>query len=280
MKKICIVGLLAVAWAFCPAQDLIQGMYSYTYGDSESKVDARETCKNLALRDALESYSVYVESSTQVENYQLTKDQIRTLSSGILRNIEIVEEKEEGRTLTMVVSAAVNPGEIQSFLNQQIQKEPAASEEPVKTESLPDFQEALKNHEDRVTAAQKDMDRKDYLKAILVFQESERLIEKFGRSNLTPFNQALYRAVKDRSVLIKEMAKLHYIRSKKNRQLEQGQVRAVVQRSARLAVSQEKLQKAPASARSDEILRKNWVGKCQAALKLAKVQVGRAGKRK
>jgi len=280
MRKICIIILLIAAWAVCPSQDLIQGMYSYTYGDSESKVDARETCRNLALRNALESYSVYVESSTEVENYQLTKDQIRSLSAGVLRNIEIVEEKEEGRTLTMVVNATVDPEEVKAFLNQQIRQEPAALEEQAEPDSLGDFQAALSQVEDRVSRAQKDLDRKDYLKAILAFQESERLIEKYGRSAGTPFNQALYRAVKDRSALVKEMAKLLYIRSKKNRQLEQGQMRAVVQRSSRLAASQEKLQKAPAGKPADEILRRKWVGKCQSTQKLAKAQIGRAAKKK
>ncbi|MBN1894166.1 hypothetical protein JW906_06710 [bacterium] len=280
MKKVFITGLLIAAWALCPAQDLIQGMYSYTYGDSESKVDARETCKNLALRDALESYAVYVESSTRIENYQLTSDEIRSLSAGVLRNIEIVEEKEEGRTLTLVVNATVDPGEIQAFMDQQKGREPSVAGAPAGPDSLPDFQTALSRYEEHLSGAQKELDRRDYMKAVLALQESERLIEKYARTAQSPFNRALYRLVADRSSLLREMAKLHYIRNSKNRILEQGQVRTVKQRSVVLFNSQEMLRKAKLDKPADEIVRKKWINKSKTTLKTAKQQVSRNGKRR
>jgi hypothetical protein len=57
-RRIIFIFLLFVSAAF--AQDKIRGTYSYTYGDSESLVEAKQTCKDLALREAIESYYVFV----------------------------------------------------------------------------------------------------------------------------------------------------------------------------------------------------------------------------
>ena len=106
MKRILIFMLTAGA---VMAQDTIRGSYTYTYGDSESLVDARKTCKDLAVRDAIESYYLFVESSTEVENATLKEDIINTLSAGYLSNLNVVEQSEEGRTLSCTVEAGVDP---------------------------------------------------------------------------------------------------------------------------------------------------------------------------
>lgn len=121
MKKVLL--FLSFLFAFeAFAQDTITGTYSYTYGDSESLVEARQLCKDLALRDALESYSIYVESSTTVENYEVKEDILHTIACGYLTNIEVLEQAEEGRTITTTVQATVQPEEVKSEIEKKIQQ--------------------------------------------------------------------------------------------------------------------------------------------------------------
>ena len=51
----------------------------------------------MALREAIESYTVFVESSPEVENYELKEDVVKSLSAVYLTDIQIVQQTEEGR---------------------------------------------------------------------------------------------------------------------------------------------------------------------------------------
>ena len=70
----------------------------YTYQESED--DSRNSSRTIALskvkRLLLEELGTYLESVTEVQNFQLTKDQIVTLTAGIVQT-EIVDEKWDGR---------------------------------------------------------------------------------------------------------------------------------------------------------------------------------------
>ena len=122
MKKYVFLFLTILFPLTLFALDTITGSYSYTYGDSESLVEARQLCKDLALRDALESYSIYIESSTTVENYEIKEDILHTIASGYLSNIEILEQTEEGRTITTTVQATVQPEEVKTEIEKKIQQ--------------------------------------------------------------------------------------------------------------------------------------------------------------
>ncbi len=69
----------------------------YTYQASEE--DSRNSSRVIALREVkrllLEELGTYLESQTEVKNFQLTKDQITTLTAGIVQ-AEIVAEKWDG----------------------------------------------------------------------------------------------------------------------------------------------------------------------------------------
>ncbi len=69
----------------------------YTYRASED--DSRNSSRVIALREVkrllLEELGTYLESETEVKNFQLTKDQITTLTAGIVQT-EIVAEKWDG----------------------------------------------------------------------------------------------------------------------------------------------------------------------------------------
>jgi tetratricopeptide (TPR) repeat protein len=71
----------------------------YTYQASEE--DSRNSCRITSLREVkrllLEELGTYLESITEVQNFQLTKDQITMLTAGIVKT-EIVDEKWDGHT--------------------------------------------------------------------------------------------------------------------------------------------------------------------------------------
>ena len=85
----------------------------YTYQASED--DSRNSSRTIALREVkrllLEELGTYLESVTEVKNFQLTKDQITVLTAGIVRT-EIVDEKWDGHTYRLKSKITADSGEV------------------------------------------------------------------------------------------------------------------------------------------------------------------------
>lgn len=82
----------------------------YVMGDLDSKKDARMLALMEAKRMALEKAGTYIESSTEVRNYSLTRDQINTLAAGVMSS-EILKEdwtmSGQNMMATIVIRATI-----------------------------------------------------------------------------------------------------------------------------------------------------------------------------
>lgn len=85
----------------------------YTYQASED--DSRNSSRTLALREVkrllLEELGTYLESVTEVQNFQLTKDQIITLTAGIVQT-QIVDEKWDGHAYWLKLKITADSGNV------------------------------------------------------------------------------------------------------------------------------------------------------------------------
>lgn len=106
--------------SFSFADEIITGRYCYTYGDKESLIEAREITRTLAIRNAIESYRIYVEATTKINNFMLTNDIIQTISSGYLREIKVLNHTEVGRTICETISCKVDPNSIEEVLKKSV----------------------------------------------------------------------------------------------------------------------------------------------------------------
>ncbi len=83
---------------------------TYHLGDNDSKLDGHRLALMEAKRTALEKAGTYVESITEVKDYQLTRDDIKTYSAGIL-HVEETKDPDwqmEGHNLTVTVYVTVS----------------------------------------------------------------------------------------------------------------------------------------------------------------------------
>ncbi|MDO8958074.1 MAG: tetratricopeptide repeat protein [Deltaproteobacteria bacterium] len=123
--KICInkftlflitVFILSVAnLAFAETKVFVE---EYTYQASE--YDSKVSCRALALEQVkrllLEKLGIYLESETEVKNFQLTKDQIVILTAGIVA-AEIVDEKWDGKTYFFKAKITADPKDVANSIN-------------------------------------------------------------------------------------------------------------------------------------------------------------------
>jgi len=115
--------LFAFLWSFLTAvlfctpafaeSKQVFGSFSYTYGDNETTSQAKEICRTNAARSALESALVYIKSEARVDLSGVQAIDIDSQASGCLRDIIIVEEKVDGRTVTCKLQAVVDLAELE-----------------------------------------------------------------------------------------------------------------------------------------------------------------------
>lgn len=82
--------------------------YTYQASENDSKVSCRATALKQVKRLLLEKLGTYLESHTEVSNFQLTKDQITSLTAGIVL-AEILEEKWDGEKFWLKAKIAADP---------------------------------------------------------------------------------------------------------------------------------------------------------------------------
>lgn len=82
----------------------------YIYDASEA--DSKLTCRAISLLQAkrllLEKIGTYLESHSVVKNFELTKDEIISLSAGIVKT-EIIDEKWDGKTYSLTAKIEADP---------------------------------------------------------------------------------------------------------------------------------------------------------------------------
>ena len=97
----------------------ITATHTYVMGDRDSKEDARALCYMTAKRKVLEKAGVLIESSSEVKDFQLTKDQVNSYSAAIL-SVEVVKEEfgfnNGTNALTLTVKADVDMDEVRKRL--------------------------------------------------------------------------------------------------------------------------------------------------------------------
>ena len=115
---ILVSTILTATLAIAQAQT-ITATHTYVMGGRDSKDEARALCYMTAKRKVLEQAGVLIESSSEVRNFDLTKDQISSYSEAIL-SVEVVKEAFEfhngTNSLTLTVKANVDMAEVRKRL--------------------------------------------------------------------------------------------------------------------------------------------------------------------
>jgi tetratricopeptide (TPR) repeat protein len=83
-------------FAFAETKTFIKE-YTYHAGDEDSRNSSRTIALREVKRLLLEELGTYLESQTEVKNFQMTKDQITALTAGIV-STEVIEDTWDGKT--------------------------------------------------------------------------------------------------------------------------------------------------------------------------------------
>ncbi len=110
VAAICLLAItLLVAASPCLASiKVFEREYTYQASEADSKLSSRTVSLAEVKRLLLEELGTYLESVTEVKNFQLTKDQIPALTAGIVR-VEVLDERWDGKTYWLKARIAADP---------------------------------------------------------------------------------------------------------------------------------------------------------------------------
>ena len=122
MRTLSIIILLAAlilpTVAFAEIQTFT-ATHTYILGDHDSKDDARQRCLLEAKRKVLEQAGVYIESASEVKNFDLTKDKITSFAAAVMQVKETKEKvgfQQGHMTMTLTITAQVDLEEVRKQL--------------------------------------------------------------------------------------------------------------------------------------------------------------------
>lgn len=101
------------------------GSDEYIMSEFETIDIAKQRAEQKAIRNAQEQAGVYVESNTQVVNMMVTKDEIQTMTAGILKVTDVqyqLTPLQDGKSLIVkaTVKADIDSAELANYLNKPL----------------------------------------------------------------------------------------------------------------------------------------------------------------
>ena len=110
------------------ATDTVHARHCYRYGDDETFNKARETAITIALKQAIRSHRVFIESSTRIKNFQLDDDIIATTSVAMLKNTTVEKEERKPQEICVTVTASLNTNSSEELIRQRLAAKEVALE--------------------------------------------------------------------------------------------------------------------------------------------------------
>jgi DNA-binding transcriptional MerR regulator len=174
LSLIIIFCLLLSQPLLAQSKETIFASYKYTLGDSDTKSDAKKIAFIEAKRLCLEKAGSYIESKTEVSDFRLSKDEIKTYTGGILK-VEIISEEfkaiGENLTLFMKVKAEIDLEEVKESLKR-------VKEDKKFAEKIKDQEKQLEELEDKIRKLQHQLSSNDFEQTAKVRQERKEVFSK------------------------------------------------------------------------------------------------------
>lgn len=203
MRVLCkfLMALFIVAFSFVPAASAevvtVEAEGEYTMGDGakENPITAKEIARKNALRSAAEQVAVYVESFSAAQNFNLTSDQIFTISAAVMK---VLEEDFEYQTISQKAIKVVY------FIKAEVDSSNIDLKELLKDRKTlnknSQLEEQVKSQQEEIKRLKKKIDK---LNATKTTSKNNEIISTTRFTKFTIDNYTYY--VDEQNVLLKKI---------------------------------------------------------------------------
>lgn len=109
------------AQADSPKTELV-GAYRYLYHDPMSLTDAMTLSCQEAAKLAVSSSRLFIDSTSGVMESQMVRDLVHRIATTYLKEIQVLEQTEKGRTVYCKVRAFMNPDEVKAVIQTEVNR--------------------------------------------------------------------------------------------------------------------------------------------------------------
>ncbi len=200
-----VITAAVLAFLFVPSialseMKIFEKEYVFQASEADSKLSSRSIALEQVKRLLLEELGVYLEAKTEVKSLQVTKDQIVTLTGGIVE-MQVVKERWDGRTYYVKARITTDTAELaraMERLRRDNTKTRALEEARRKAEELSAQREKLKSElmvvKGEVRSGKIDAHQKD-IKELTAVQWFEKGYEYQGTGNYNAAIDAYNKAI-------------------------------------------------------------------------------------
>ena len=183
------------------------GVGEYFMSDLENMEIAKQRAKLYAQRDAQEQAGVYVESRTEVVNSQVTKDEINTITNGIINIIDTKYEtspQDDGTLIRATVKANIDSNQIIDYLNRPADDRSTLVAQNQKLQkSIEDQELTIAELKNKIKNLTNPQDRSEMIKAFTVADDNFLSNQKINEGNRFYINNNLDKALESFTEAIK-----------------------------------------------------------------------------
>jgi len=190
---IVITLIVAVPSPCLAAIKVFEREYTYQASEADSKLSSRTVSLAEVKRLLLEELGTYLESITEVKNFQLTKDQITALTAGIVR-VEVLDERWDGKIYWLKARIAADPdGVVKSIDSLRRDREKTRELEEVKkrVDSLLAENKRLKEELNTAGGKLKEKKQEEYAQGIKELNATEWVQRGLSLVKSGNYNEAM-----------------------------------------------------------------------------------------
>ena len=159
--------------------DVVYASYKYVMGDNDTKNDAKHLCFLEAKRRCLEKVGTYVESLTEVKNYNLTKDEIRSYTSAIVQ-VEVVSEEIAFEGESIVIYTRVKAEIEADHTRKELQR---ISQDKALQARIKEQQNQIETLEQKITRLQNELSTASYESSLQLRKQRSTSFESIDVAN-------------------------------------------------------------------------------------------------
>jgi hypothetical protein len=165
-----LILIIAVLLPAAPAfAETLTAEHTYVLGDNDTKAQARKICFLEAKRKLLEKAGALVTARTELQDYRVTRDSVRSYAAAFLR-VKVTQEeylvKGESFAVRLVVTAEVEPGKLAERLS-------GLRDDPVSWSEVEQRADSVEKLEERALELQRLMEAERDSEALILRGEQQ-----------------------------------------------------------------------------------------------------------
>ncbi|HEX9933930.1 MAG TPA: hypothetical protein VGB38_01935, partial [bacterium] len=198
-------------------------------------------------------------------------DIVNSIAAGAVQNLKIVEQKEEGRIISMTVEGSVDSAQVRQLVYKAagtyLTAVDTSSAKPISAASTENeevrFNVALSKYENRMVSVQNQWNTKQYDGAINQVRDIQKWLAANQPKSQNRFDQLLFQSMQTRNDVLIDLMQMEKAEALHRKVRERAAGRMLLAKTGRMEGEMRDLEKLTGLSQRQTMLRKWWSDLCK-----------------